>query len=52
MNITDINLDTSEGMLLLMAVSRLATKLDLEYTPDQILELLEEMSNYTLEGVE
>lgn len=52
MNITEINLDTREGKLLLMAVAKLSTELHLDFTPDQILELLEEMSQYTLEGEE
>lgn len=52
MKTTEINTEISEGKLLLMSVSKLATKLDLDYTPDQILELLEEMSQYTLEGEE
>lgn len=51
MNVTEINTDSREGKLLLMAVAKLSTELHLDFTPDQILELLEEMSKYCLEEI-
>lgn len=52
MNVTEINTETREGKLLLIAVAKILTELHLDFTPDQILELLEEMSQYCLEGEE
>lgn len=38
--LNDINLSTNEGRLLFMAIARLTSLVDIEKTPNEVLELL------------